>query len=279
MDNQDIKMPTSEEVAEIVYNYCKENDIGYIREDQLVHRITDDFNNKHLQELKEKYNLDEAEYGKDKEFTDDYTHQMMKIMFFAYKLGKRMYEILDILERECKVDREIKDGEKFEYLTFFLAEEDVKSMQLVKSSIEIMARKVYNYCKENNIKYIFKEDFGEITQFGKEEKMNNKVLKVLLENYQARIIKKEEKEYIVFFLNEDDIALNKNMRLMTEQLADSIYNYCTENEIENIEKEELMKSVDMDIEQFNDAIEVLKEHKSVDEEINSEDGKTYLAIY
>ena len=42
MDKNDLKMPTEQELAEIVYNYCRNNKITYIREDELITKIVDE---------------------------------------------------------------------------------------------------------------------------------------------------------------------------------------------------------------------------------------------
>ena len=44
----EMKIPKEEELAKVVYNYCKTNNITHIREDELVRRIVDDNMDNHL---------------------------------------------------------------------------------------------------------------------------------------------------------------------------------------------------------------------------------------
>ena len=114
----EMRMPSNEELAEIVYKYCQTNNITYMREDELVKNITDNEMKNRFAMLKENYNLDEKGYGEDEESSKAVTICMGNLLMFSFKLGKRFYDVIDILIEECKADREKREGEKFYYLTF-----------------------------------------------------------------------------------------------------------------------------------------------------------------
>lgn len=73
---KELRMPNEEELAEVVFKYCRTNNITYIREDELVKKIADEEMKKNIEQLKNEYNLDEKGWGKDKESQDAVTTYM-----------------------------------------------------------------------------------------------------------------------------------------------------------------------------------------------------------
>ena len=275
----EMRMPSNEELAEIVYKYCQTNNITYMREDELVKNITDNEMKNRFAMLKENYNLDEKGYGEDEESSKAVTICMGNLLMFSFKLGKRFYDVIDILIEECKAVREKREGEKFYYLTFYLTPLEIESIKLVKSTIEILANDLYNYCKNNNIEYIKVEEIKNIIDFD-DEIMIDKVVDFLIKKDMARIHWIEEECYLILLLTESKIALNRNMRLMIKNVAEAFLDQCNQNDITNMEKEELkrtMKVEDDTVYEF--MLDYLVERHLADIDYNSEDGKEYVTIY
>ena len=95
----------------------------------------------------------------------------------------------------------------------------------------------------------------------------------------ARIRVIENESYFVFNLTETKIALNKNMRLMIKNLAESSLDSWNEKKIEYIEKGELQKISEMNEDIYEDVLEYLVTRHLVDIEENEEDGKIYIRVY
>lgn len=274
----EMKMPSVEELAEIVYKYCKTNSITYIREDELVKKVADNEIKNRFSILKEKYNLDEKGYGEDEESSEAVTIYMTNLLMFSFRLSKRFYEIIDILIEECKADREKREGEKFYYLTFYLTPSEIEAIKLCQSSIEIMAKDLYNIVKENNVERIEKDRLESILDLD-DKIIIDKILNFLVNKDMARICFIEDENYIVFNLTETKIALNKNMRLMIKNLAESLLNSWNEEKIEYIEKDELQKVSELNDAMYEDVLDYLVTRHLVDIEENDEDGKVYVRVY
>lgn len=274
----EMKIPSVEELAEIVYKYCKTNNITYIREDELVKKIADNETQNMFSILKEKYNLDEKGYGEDEESSEAVTIYMANLLMFSFRLSKRFYEIIDILIEECKADRKKREGEKFYYLTFYLTPSDIEAIKLCQSSIEIMAKNLYNIVKENNVERIEKDRLESILNLD-DKIISDKILNFLVNKDMARICFIEDENYIVFNLTETKIALNKNMRLMIKNLAESLLNSWNEEKIEYIEKDELQKVSELNDAIYEDVLDYLVTRHLVDIEENDEDGKVYVRVY
>ena len=99
-----MKMPTEQELAEVVYKYCRTNNITYIREDELIKKIVDEEMQKNRNMLEENYDLDEKGWGEDQEADDAITFSLAKYAMFTYKLSKRFYDIIDIEKKEMEND-------------------------------------------------------------------------------------------------------------------------------------------------------------------------------
>ena len=281
MDKNDLKMPTEQELAEIVYNYCRNNKITYIREDELITKIVDEEIEKNKKELQANYDLDEKGWGKDKESSDAVTITLGKYLMFTYKLTKRFYDVIDILIEECKANRNKIEGERLYYLSFYLSPLEIESIKLVNSTIDIYANDLYNYCKTNNIEYLKKEDVISIIDLDSSD-MIDKIIDSLVKNNKARTFIIEDKNIlcIMFALTESKIKINENIKLMIKNSAELLLDQCNENNIEYIEKQELQKEFGMDDEKvFRSILDYLEERHLADEEYNSEDGNNYIRIY
>ena len=281
MDKNDLKMPTEQELAEIVYNYCRNNKITYIREDELITKIVDEEMEKNKKELQANYDLDEKGWGKDKESSDAVTITLGKYLMFTYKLTKRFYDVIDILIEECKANRNQIEGERLYYLSFYLSPLEIESIKLVNSTIDIYANDLYNYCKTNNIEYLKKEDVISIIDLDSSD-MIDKIIDSLVKNNKARTFIIEDKNIlcIMFALTESKIKINENIKLMIKNSAELLLDQCNENNIEYIEKQELQKEFGMDDEKvFRSILDYLEERHLADEEYNSEDGNNYIRIY
>lgn len=281
MDKNDLKMPTEQELAEIVYNYCRNNKITYIREDELITKIVDEEMEKNKKELQANYDLDEKGWGKDKESSDAVTITLGKYLMFTYKLTKRFYDVIDILIEECKANRNKIEGERLYYLSFYLSPLEIESIKLVNSTIDIYANDLYNYCKTNNIEYLKKEDVISIIDLDSSD-MIDKIIDSLVKNNKARTFIIEDKNIlcIMFALTESKIKINENIKLMIKNSAELLLDQCNENNIEYIEKQELQKEFGMDDEKvFRSILDYLEERHLADEEYNSEDGNNYIRIY
>ena len=281
MDKNDLKMPTEQELAEIVYNYCRNNKITYIREDELITKIVDEEMEKNKKELQANYDLDEKGWGKEKESYDAVTITLGKYLMFTYKLTKRFYDVIDILIEECKANRNKIEGERLYYLSFYLSPLEIESIKLVNSTIDIYANDLYNYCKTNNIEYLKKEDVISIIDLDSSD-MIDKIIDSLVKNNKARTFIIEDKNIlcIMFALTESKIKINENIKLMIKNSAELLLDQCNENNIEYIEKQELQKEFGMDDEKvFRSILDYLEERHLADEEYNSEDGNNYIRIY
>lgn len=281
MDKNDLKMPTEQELAEIVYNYCRNNKITYIREDELITKIVDEEMEKNKKELQANYDLDEKGWGKDKESSDAVTITLGKYLMFTYKLTKRFYDVIDILIEECKANRNKIEGERLYYLSFYLSPLEIESIKLVNSTIDIYANDLYNYCKTNNIEYLKKEDVISIIDLDSSD-MIDKIIDSLVKNNKAQTFIIEDKNIlcIMFALTESKIKINENIKLMIKNSAELLLDQCNENNIEYIEKQELQKEFGMDDEKvFRSILDYLEERHLADEEYNSEDGNNYIRIY
>ena len=197
---------------------------------------------------------------------------------FTYKLAKRFYDIIDILIEENKASREKREGERLYYLTFYLIPIEIESIKLIKSSIEILANDLYNYCKTNNIECLKKDDVKNVTDLD-DEVMIDKVIDLLVKKDMIRIYWKEDICFLIFYLTESKVKLNKNMKLMIKNAAELLLDYCTQNDITYIEKGKLQRVMDMDDELFKSMLDYLVERHLADVEYNSEDGNEYITMY
>ena len=265
MDKNDLKMPTEQELAEIVYNYCRNNKITYIREDELITKIVDEEMEKNKKELQANYDLDEKGWGKDKESSDAVTITLGKYLMFTYKLTKRFYDVIDILIEECKANRNKIEGERLYYLSFYLSPLEIESIKLVNSTIDIYANDLYNYCKTNNIEYLKKEDVISIIDLDSSD-MIDKIIDSLVKNNKARTFIIEDKNIlcIMFALTESKIKINENIKLMIKNSAELLLDQCNEMDDEKV---------------FRSILDYLEERHLADEEYNSEDGNNYIRIY
>lgn len=275
-----MKMPTEQELAEVVYKYCRTNNITYIREDELIKKIVDEEMQKNRNMLEKNYDLDEKGWGEDQEADDAITFSLAKYAMFTYKLSKRFYDIIDILIDENKASREKRDGERLYYLTFYLIPMEIESIKLVKSTIEILANDLYNYCKENNIEGLKKDDIKNIINLD-DNVMIDKIIDYLVKKDMVRLYLMEDKCFLIFFLTESKIQLNKNMRLMTKNAAELFLDNCIQNDITYVEKGELQKMMDAEDSDamFKAMLDYLVERHLADEEYNPEDGKNYIRMY
>ena len=211
----EMKMPSAEELAEVVYKYCQTNKISYIREDELVKKITDN-------EMKNRNILKPKNDDLDKKIEDSSDIDIENVgnfLMFAFKLSKRFYDIIDILIDECKAKRDKIEGEKFYYLTFFLTPLEVDSIKLVKSSIEILANDLYNFCKTNNFKALGKDDIKNVIDV-KDDELIDKVIDMLEKKGMIRLYKVENQNVLVFYLTDSKIQMNKNLKLMIKNAAE-----------------------------------------------------------
>lgn len=281
MDKNDLKMPTEQELAEIVYDYCKKNKITSIREDELIKRISEDEIQDNMEQLQENYSLDENGWGKDEESSNAVTITLGKHLMFTYKLAKRFYDIIDILIEENKAERIKVEGERLYYLDFYLNPLEIESVRLVKSTIDIYANDLYENCKTNNIEYLKKDEISNIIDLN-DVKMIDKIVELLVKENKARtfILKDSNICCIMFALKEKDIKINENIKLMIKNLAELLLDKCNENQIEYIEKDEFKKLTDTDDDRtFKYLLDYLVERHLADEEYNTEDGKKYIRIY
>lgn len=282
MDKNDLKMPTEQELSEVVYDFCKKNKITYIREDELVRKILDEEMNTKFKTLQENYNLNENGYGKDDESSDAVTTSLVMYMMFGYKLTKRLFDIIDILIDECKVERKKIEGERLYYLRFYLYPLEIESIKLAKSTTDIFANDLYNYCKTNNIEYLKKDDVNNIIDFNFDDDMIDKIIDVLVKKNMARTFLLEDTDTccIVFALTETKIKLNENATLMIKNLAELILDHCNANEIEYIEKVELLDMFGLEDDRiFEQVLDYLVKRHLADEKENPEDGKSYIQFY
>lgn len=275
----EMKMPNEEELAKVVYNYCKSNNIKHIREDELVRRIVDDNMDNHLGILKNSSDLDKNCLKEDSKLSNEIINKIGNHILFTYKLSKRLYDIIDILIEENKASREKREGERLYYLTFYLTPLEIESIKLIKSSIEILSDELYNYCKTNNIKWLNKEEVKKVINID-DDKMIDKVIDALVKKNMAKIYCEEDKSYFIFYIKESMVAINKNFRLMIKNSAEMLLDYCIQNEIECIEKVKLQKIMEMDDDEVFDAIlDYLVERHLADVDYNSEDGNEYITMY
>lgn len=275
----EMKMPNEEELAKVVYNYCKSNNIKHIREDELVRRIVDDNMDNHLGILKNSSDLDKNCLKEDSKLSNEIINKIGNHILFTYKLSKRLYDIIDILIEENKASREKREGERLYYLTFYLTPLEIESIKLIKSSIEILSDELYNYCKTNNIKCLNKEEVKKVINID-DDKMIDKVIDALVKKNMAKIYCEEDKSYFIFYIKESMVAINKNFRLMIKNSAEMLLDYCIQNEIECIEKVKLQKIMEMDDDEVFDAIlDYLVERHLADVDYNSEDGNEYITMY
>ena len=275
----EMKMPKEDELAKVVYNYCKTNNITHIREDELVRRIVDDDMDNHLEILKNSSDLDKNFLKEDSKVSDEIISKIGNHLLFTYKLCKRLYDIIDILIEENKASREKREGERLYYLTFYLTPLEIESIKLSKSSIEILSDELYNYCKTNNIECLNKEEVKKVINID-DDKMIDKVIDALVKKDMVKIYYKEDKSYFIFYIKESMVALNKNFRLMIKNSAEMLLDYCIQNEITCIEKVKLQKVMKTDDDEIFDSIlDYLIERHLADVDYNSEDGKSYITIY
>lgn len=274
----EMRMPSIEELAKIVYEYCKTNNISYIREDVLVKRIMDEHTQDNLQMLKENYNLDEG-CGEDEESSNAILDNMVNSLLFLYRFSKRFYNIINVLIEECKADREKRDEDKFYYLTFYLSDFEIESIKLIRSSMEIFAKELYDYCKTNNIECMPKDKISSIINVD-DDKIIDKVIEILIKRDMVNTTWLDNNYYIIFYLTENRIELNKNLRLMIEKYAEYILEYCNTNDITYIGKDELQRKMEIDDDDmFSMMLDYLVERHLADIENNDEDGKIYITIY
>lgn len=276
---KDFRMPSEEELAEIVYKYCRTNNIKYIREDELVKKIVEEEQNNHLEMMKDNLDLDENGWGEDKESFDAITIGLGNYLMFAYKLTKRFYDVIDVLIEANKASREEKEGEKFYYLTFYLSTYEIESNRLYKSTIEIFANDLYSYCKENSIEYLKMDDVKNIIDLDDDE-MIDKAIDVLIKKDKAMIHWIEDECYLIMFLTESKIALNKNVKLMIKNAAEAFLDTCNQNDITYIEKEKIKETMGAgDDTTFELMLDYLVERHLADVDYNEEDNKEYITIY
>ena len=141
-----------------------------------------------------------------------------------------------------------------------------------------MANDLYRIAKENNAECIKKDKLESILN-SDNKTINDKILNFLVNKDMARIRVIENESYFVFNLTETKIALNKNMRLMIKNLAESSLDSWNEKKIEYIEKGELQKISEMNEDIYEDVLEYLVTRHLVDIEENEEDGKIYIRVY
>lgn len=274
----ELKFLSIEEIAKIVYEFCKTNNITYIREDVLVRKITSGNANNSMQDLKENYNLDENGWGKDEEASNATLNSLVEVSVFTYSISTHFYEAISLLIEECKAYREeLDDDDDFAYITFFLTENEVESIRLLRSTAEIFAKKIYDFCKTNNIECIKKEELSDIIKM-EDDKILNIIINALVNKDMAKLVFENNNWYIIFYLTENDIQLNKNAKEMVGLFAKGICDYCKENDIESIEEKELCNKMDIESDGiFIEAKKYLKVHHLA--RLYIQDGKNYIEIY
>ena len=143
-----------------------------------------------------------------------------------------------------------------------------------------MANDLYNYCKENNIEGLKKDDIKNIINLD-DNVMIDKIIDYLVKKDMVRLYLMEDKCFLIFFLTESKIQLNKNMRLMTKNVAELFLDNCIQNDITYVEKGELQKMMDAEDSDamFKAMLDYLVERHLADEEYNPEDGKNYIRMY
>lgn len=196
---------------------------------------------------------------------------------FTYKLSKRFYDVIDILIDECKANREKKEGERLYYLTFYLNPLDIERIQLIKSRAEIYAEDLYNYCKTNNIEYLKKDELSSIMDAT--DYMIDKAVDLLMKKYMIDICWIDNNCYLIFFLTQSKIELNKNQKLLIKNLAESLLDICNQNDIKYLELDELKNYVETDDDLIEKMLNYLTERHLADIQKNIEDGKEYLCFY
>lgn len=272
--NDKIKIPNEKELAEVVYNYCKTNNITFIREDELIRKITDDETNNIIID----YNLNDKLLSGDKEKFDESIIKICDFSMFTYVLSKRFYDIIDILIEENKADRKKKENEKFYYLKFYLLPIEIETIKLIRSNREIYANELYDYCKKNNIEILRKNDIKHIINLKDEELINN-IIDILVKKDLVRISWDKDNCFLIFLLAKNKIQLNKNQKLLIKNTAELILYYFTQNNITYIEKDSLQEGLELSDEIFNSLLDYLVERHLADIEYNSKDGKMYILMY
>lgn len=275
-ENDEIKKPSIEELAEIVYKYCKTNNITYIREDELFKKILDERGENLIKTLTEKYNIEEdSEIVKDKELMKEITNNILSFSIFNYTLSKCFFDIIDILIDQCKADREKKDGERLYYLKFYIHPLIIDSIKIARSNIEIFAKELYNYCKENNIQYLIKELISTIINVQNTETIDEIIEFLIKKNMASR---SGIDNITVLYLEENQIELRKNLKSIIKNTGELLLNYCHENNIKYLEKEKLMNIMELDDDGFEQVLEYLVERHLADVEDNPDDGKIYIRV-
>ena len=191
--NIDINKLTKEELANYIYQYCKNNKISNINKDKLFEAIT---NNDYIEkfydamDILEQRNFAEYDYKKSKE-----NDEMWWKFYFTEK------------EIEQKV---IRDG---------------------KIDNEKLASIMYEYCKENKISNISKEKLCEDIASG--HIPNGKAaLKILKQQGLCELefeIKDENMYYKFYYTNEEIKKAKESVQINAEDLANKIYEYCEKN--------------------------------------------------
>ncbi|MBQ7411230.1 MAG: hypothetical protein IJW20_07610 [Clostridia bacterium] len=178
----------------------------------------------------------------------------------------------------------LNNGNKIWY-KFFFTEKDVenKAIRDGKLDDEILANKIYQYCKENYITKQTKEKIFNVIADG-DIYNGDDALFVLEERGLAKRNNSETECYYEFFLDEEKIKLAKeklkivNGELTNEELANKIYKFCKENCITYIEGDELdILIAGENIYRYRyDALKILEERGLVKHDYKDENGKSKL---
>ena len=238
----------AEELADTIYEYCKKNQIKEIKKDALEKRI-------------------------------------------AGEWLPKGYDALNILEERGVAEYNSKKSNSDDgmWYNFYLTEEEIEQKVIREGGLddEILANKIYHYCKENYITKQSKEKLfiaianGDI--FNGED-----ALVVLEERGLAKEINDKDGCYYEFFLDEEKIKLAKeririaNGELTDEELADTLYEYCKKHQIKEIEKNDLNNRVAGEwIENSYEALEILEERGVVkrNSEKSASNGGMWYKFY
>ena len=132
-------------------------------------------------------------------------HDELDILIAGENIYRYSYEALEILEKRGVAQGEYKDknGETKCYYTFYIDERSIsenKDNKFIRDGEledEVLANKIYQYCKENNISYIKKDDLYYAIADGR-IKNGNKALWILEQKGFAELefeIKNEDSYY------------------------------------------------------------------------------------